>query len=150
MNVSADQQPVFDIDSLRRLEGVYNARLAHDPGDHVARMHLAWCLFMQALHESGQQSVIVALFSPDDELDERTMKRIRSVLDRDARRMLRECVRHSVTVMQLSTDPRDKRDAQNLQSLVRLTGGFPTIEEAEGNGSRILKSVARELLNPQD
>src|SRR5260221_13074768 len=111
MNVSADPQPVFDIDGLRRVESVYCARLAQDPGDHVARMHLAWCLFMQALHESGQQSVIAALFSQDDHLDKRTMKRIRSVLDRDAQRMLRDCLRHSVTVMQLSTDPRDKRDA---------------------------------------
>jgi hypothetical protein len=150
MSVAVESQPVFDIESLRRVEGVYNARLAHDPGDHGARMHLAWCLFMQALHECGQQSVIAALFSPDDQLDARTIKRIRSVLDRDAKRMLRECLRHSVTVIQLSTDPREQRDAQNLQALVRLSGGDPTVQEAEGDGRRIMKSVARELINPQD
>ena len=141
------QPQAFSLESLKHVEHVYRQQLVADPGDMMARISLAWCLFMQALHRAGQESIVAELAVASEGQGEELNSAIRSILDEDADNLLKECMRQTITVMQLSSDPQDHTDAEKLQALIKLSGGGKAVSEAQAEGANILAEVTRQILN---
>jgi len=146
----SQQPPAFALESLKRVELVYRQQLVADPADMMARISLAWCLFMQALHRAGQESVLTELATASESEGGELGCAIQSILHEDADELLKECMRQTITVMQLSADPQDHTDVVKLQELIKLSGGGKAVSEAEAEGATILAQVTREILNERD
>lgn len=134
-------RPVIDISALKRVEEVYRSRLQQEPGDLTARTGLAWCLFSQALHQAGKESVLDRL-APESSGDEAA----RAAADPDARRVLKECLRQTVAVLQLSRTPAEQEEAERLQDLIRASAGDEAVSEVEQEASRMLAELAQAVL----
>lgn len=133
------------VDALRRVERIYRKQLVDEPGDTVARVSLAWCLFMQALHRAGQESTVTPVLElavPPEPVDGDPQKS-----DRDSAVLLQDCLKQALAVLQLSPDPRDRSDVERLQSLVKLSGGDALLADAEEQSRRILTQLTREMMN---
>jgi hypothetical protein len=141
-----DIQEVFDPDVLKRLERSYRRHLAKKPEDMGARINLAWCLFMQALHQAGQESILRIFREVDTGTDSQRGNRIRTDLDTDALQLLKECLQQMHTVQQLSLHARERVDVEKLQALIRLSGGERAVVEAEKETLRALIKLAQEIL----
>lgn len=135
----------FEIDSLKRVEQVYRQRLTDDPADMRARTGLAWCLFMQALYQAGQERVLAAL-AEDGTAPEALEEQFQAVPDTDSRDLLRDALRQTIAVSQLSGDPAAQSEVERLQDLVRLSGESQALSEAEEEASRILTEITRAIL----
>jgi hypothetical protein len=151
--------PVFDMDTLSQTEEAYSARLEQEPGDTGARLSLAWCLIIKALHRAGEEKIVARLVSAVDGLDEETSRQIQAALapeatleqpERDARALLKSSLHQAVMVVQLSRDPREKRDAEKLRALVHLSGGRQMIQESDDEAKRVLEEITQALLNGWD
>lgn len=142
-------EPAFPSDALKRVEAIYRRQLAEDPADPVARVSLAWCLFMQALLRAGQESVLEALVDATEGRRASFEETMRSVLDQNAADLLEDCLRQTMTVKQLTSDPEAQVSAERILSLVRLSGGGPALNAAEDRAARILNDVTREVLGQQ-
>src|SRR5262249_2033616 len=59
--------PVFNMEAIRRRETVFRDRLANEPGDMSARINLAWCLFLHALYQAGQESILADLIATNQD-----------------------------------------------------------------------------------
>lgn len=133
------------LEALIQVEASCRSRLASEPADVAARKKLAWCLFILALHQAGQETLIQILPSevetvPHSATDSEQFR------GRDARQLLRECLRQTVAVRQLTTDAQDLLEIDRLQSLVRLSGGEAELTEAEREARSALAKMAHELL----
>ncbi|MBI3911301.1 MAG: hypothetical protein HY320_10255 [Armatimonadetes bacterium] len=137
---------VVEWQSLKRVEGLYRQRLENDPTDMIARISLAWCLLMLALHQAGRESILMGLLETTGDQDELLANRIRSILDQDAYDLLRDSLRQALTVRQLSLNPQDQTDAAKLQELIELSGGSEAVSEAEAEAAEILAAVTRDIL----
>ncbi len=131
---------VFETDALLRVEQVYRRRLQADPSDLPARTGLAWCLFMQALHQAGQERVLAAL-SPESE-----PRAAAAPAGKLASDLLRDCLKQAMTVMQLSGDPVQQSEVGRLATLVRLSGGEEAVTAAEHEAAAVLAEVTRAVL----
>lgn len=143
-------EPAFDAASLKRVEQVYRKQLTDDPADPVARISLAWCLFMQALLRAGQESVLEALVERSEGPDESVDTTRRTIVDQNAAELLEDCLRQTMTVKQLSADPAAHLGAERLLALVKLSGGDSALNAAEEEAARILNEVTREVLGRQE
>jgi hypothetical protein len=142
-------ESAFSADALKRVEEVYRKQLAADPADTVARISLAWCLFMQALLRAGQESVLAALVDASEGKDEQLSRAIRTILEQNAAELLDDCLRQTMTVKQLSSDPDAHVSAERIQTLVQLSGRGDAVSAAEDEAARILNEVTREVLSRQ-
>lgn len=141
----ACEDRALNVDALWRVERIYRKQLAEEPANTVARVSLAWCLFMQALHRAGQESAVgpvLELALPAEPLAGEGASS-----DRDSAVLLQECLRQALAVLQLSPDPRDHSDVERLQALVKLTGGSEMLADAEEQSRRILAQLTREMMN---
>jgi hypothetical protein len=127
-----NRQPPIDRTALKQAEKTYRKRLGEEPGDTGARLRLAWCLVLQAFYRAGQESLPAA--PPDG----------------DARDLLKDGLQQTVTVTQLSADPREHREVETLRALVRLSGAEPLVLEAEERAARILSELTRALRDSRD
>lgn len=141
---------LFDMDVMTRLERIYRRRLAEEPGDMDARVGLAWCLFIQALYQDGQQSMLTALVAAGDGKEEQASVVIRSIAERDASHLLKDCLKQALTVQQLSPHPQDRSEVEKLQALVKLSGAGRAVIEAEDENARILAEITREIIHGPD
>ena len=141
MNSDCD---VFVPEALLRVEEVYRRRLDVEPSDMVARVSLAWCLFMRALHRAGQESVIqaITITGRTEPAEDSSPPSIGT----DAGSILKDCLHQTIAVLQLSGNPQDRTAVRRLQSLVRLSGGEKAVSDAEEEAARILYAVTREIL----
>jgi hypothetical protein len=139
-------QEVFDPDALQRLERRYRRHLAKKPEDMGARINLAWCLFMQALHQAGRESILRTAREVDEGADSQRGGRLSAVLNADALQLLKACLQQMHTVQQLSLQARDRVDVEKLQALIRLSGGERAVAEAEQETLRALVTLAYEIL----
>jgi hypothetical protein len=143
-------EPAFHSHALKRVEEIYRRQLTDDPSDMVARISLAWCLFMQSLLRAGQESVLEALVDATEGREEPLEETMRSVLDQNATQLLEDCLRQTMTVKQLSGDPEAHVSAEKILSLVRLSGGGNALTSAEDQAARVLNEVTREVLGEQE
>jgi hypothetical protein len=140
----------FNAEALKRVEQIYRKQLAADPADTVARISLAWCLFMQSLLRAGQESVLSALVDASEGQEEQLSQTIRTILEQNAAELLEDCLRQTMTVKQLSSDPEAQLSVEKIQALVQLSGGGEAVTAAEDQAARILNEVTREVLKGQE
>ena len=141
-------EPAFDAVSLKHVEHLYRSQLAEDPADPLARVSLAWCLFMQALLRAGQESVLQALVERGTAAEELSLEPAVTAAQADpgAGELLEDCLRQTMAVKQISADPQVQRSAERLLALVRLSGGSPALTAAEEAAARILGDVTGQVL----
>jgi hypothetical protein len=136
-----NQLTIVEPEALARAEFVYRQHLAHEPDDAVARLSLAWCLFMQALHQAGRESALAG--TPRDERGGEEFP-LQPVVNVQARQVLLDCLRQTTAVTHLSRRAQDHRDVEKLRALVRLCNGDAVMSEAEAEAVQILEQLARE------
>lgn len=134
----------IEMAALKRAEHLYRTRLANQPDDCAARVKLAWCLFMQALYRAGQESMLKALFSTEEE-SLTHHARIRNVWEQDANDLLQDCLFQTGMVMQLTSDPQCRAEIQRLEALVKLIGCEQAVAYAHENSSRVLGEMLQEV-----
>lgn len=139
-------EPAFHSDALKRVEAVYRRQLTQDPADAVARVGLAWCLFMLALLQAGQESVVEALLDPTAGEHPPVEETAPAALGPNAAELLEDCLRQTLTVKQLTSNAEARVSAERILSLVRLSGGGRALGAAEERAARVLNDVAREVL----
>jgi hypothetical protein len=143
-------EPAFHSDALKRLECIYRRQLADDPAEPVARISLAWCLLMQSLLRAGQESVLEALVEATEGREESLDQTMNAVLDQNAAQLLEDCLRQTMAVKQLSSDPEAHVSAEKILSLVRLSGAGSALNSAEDQAKKILSEVTREVLGEHE
>lgn len=143
-----NSHPVVDTDALARVERLYRDLLSAQPCDNLARLRLAWCLLLQALHQAGRESAVNELLhlSPGDSLD----ASYAAPPGRDAQTLLRECLRQTITVRHLSPAQTETSEAEHLQSLASLSGSGQSLLEAEQEALEALQRLARDISHWDD
>ena len=135
---------------MRRLEKLYLKRLDEEPADMDARVGLAWCLFAQALYRAGQESSLPGMAAVGDGSSLQADSPALILSEKSARLLLKDCLRHALTVEQLSPSPQDQLEVEKLQALVKLAGAGYLVLEAEDESDRILAEITREILYGPD
>lgn len=141
-----DSQHLVDPEALRRMEAVCRARVLADPMDTLVRGRLAWCLFLQAVHQAGQESILEQLGLTTLEVD--AVRIPESLADRQAQELLDECLRHTEAVLHLSAPGQQRTEMERLLGLARLSVGEPAFIAAEQKAHRILDTLIRDLNRP--
>ena len=136
----------IEMASLKRAETIYRSRLVNTPENTETRIKLAWCLFMQALYRAGQESMLAALISNDEDNQSDLSQRSKFIWDQDAGELINDCLQQTSTVLQLSASSKERLDANRLQSLVKMSGGEQAVAQAREASSRLLGEVLQELL----
>jgi len=112
-----------------------------------ARTNLAWCLFMQTLHQSGRESVFASLAESGVEVTSECQAPGQSSRRSGASDLLGDCLRQLTAVTQLSRSRDDQRDVEKLRGLVRLAGGEEAVVEAQVEAVRILQEITRDIFH---
>jgi hypothetical protein len=127
---------------LQEAEAAYRFILIREPDNMDVRVNLAWCLLLQALYQSGKETVIAergdAKQAGDDPNTDITP-------GPDAGHLLQECLRHSMTVKHLSARASNQMDMEKLEALVRLAGGKDLLVSSEENGARIIDNIVNAI-----
>ena len=134
---------LLDIAGLHIAEAGYRECLQTQPDNTAARLNLAWCLFVQALHRGGIESVCMV------EADQPVMAPIkcsRATGERNSSALLQECLGHAFMVRNLSVGRKDIQDAQRLQALVRLSGLQDAAKSAEAQSMDWLIALSCEIM----
>jgi hypothetical protein len=153
---------LFDIHAIERAAKGYCERLQDEPGDMSARVSLAWCCFMQALHHSGEQHVLATLSGQAAGTGagrvESTLHSL--VIDRGDRpaetgsdragELLKACLRQTVTVIHLSSNAEEQRDMAKLRDLVRWGGAGEYVDQAEREAVQILYALTLAILRRKE
>jgi len=139
---------VVDLSPVQRVENLYRQRLLEDPCDTLARNRLAWCLFMQALHQAGRESVQSRVPSTEAMEQAADWNCAAASPEREAEDLLRDCLRQASTVLVLSQSQQEHQDVENLQGLARLSCGALPGGQAEGWVEQILERLARDVVEP--
>ncbi len=134
------------IEALKRKEQLIRDRLANEPGDMEARTNLAWCLLMMAVYQAGQENVLGKLMLARHGIKAKTSRKLWSALDQGSHDTLKDCLRQTYIVTQLSADPRACTDVARLQALVKLMGAEELVSEAEQEAARILEELTQGIL----
>lgn len=146
------QSNVFDASALKTAEKAYRSELCRKPDDMDTRANLAWCLLLQALYQSGQETRVSAYRRSSEEV-EGAEALAGACAERDARTLLQESLRHSFMVRHLSTYRPAQMAMEKLASLVELAGGAEQLVEAEQQAARIrdnICAVCRQLSETAD
>jgi hypothetical protein len=134
-----------NLDAIRRVEQVYRGRLRADPSDTLARVRLAWCLFAQAMHEAGQESVYEALRSRQPPTAKELEELGLPSSERGATSLLDDCLRQSYAALHLTASKREQEGAEELQALARLVSGEAPLARAEGWANDIVTALTADL-----
>jgi hypothetical protein len=132
--------PVFDRIFLDRAEHTYRQQLVAHPEDTDLRLRLAWCLFMQALYQAGQEAAISAGASDPGQSSE-------CLSERDSQNLLKDCLQQTYTVMHVGAQSGERPDVEKIQELVRLSGTSEVLLQAQDRATFILTKLAGEILN---
>jgi hypothetical protein len=132
------------IDSLITQARGYRRQVNHEPLDMRARANLAWCLFLQAMHESGREHLLSALRERGAMAEMPSDGAFR--LSGDARQLLRECLTQMRAVYELSHDPLDRADVERLRELVSISGAEAALCDADAEAARWLAEMAQAIL----
>ena len=104
------------------LESSYRDDLIRDPSDTRARLRLSWCLFVQAVHAAGRESLLKEMSETDRDLSERLPQFLLSLSGDQVDGLLRDCLRQTTAVMHLSRDQSERSDVEVLHTLIKLAG----------------------------
>jgi hypothetical protein len=119
----------FNTASLKQAEKTFRERLLTQPDNMEARLNLAWCLFIQAVHQSGQE---MALLNPVPEYDRTAISSADSESKADsALSLLQDCLCQTYTIKHLSLSSEDHKAIERLQVLFALCGAQEQAVHAE-------------------
>lgn len=130
---SAD--PVFNIFALEETERSCLGCIEEDPSDSNARLRLAWCLVIFSLYRSGQESII------KDQLNAEVYP-----AGRTAKSLLEEGLLQATIVSDISTDPDEKQEVENLKMLVQISGAKDTLAKASADSNAVFQKLTYLLL----
>jgi hypothetical protein len=137
----------IELSALQRAEENYRNLLVEQPDNLAMRTGLAWCLFMQALHQSGQETVIHAeLRERQAEFPPRNVA-MKVMTERNARVLLRDCLEQTCIVINLSANKEDNLEVMKLQTLVKLSGLTSEVELSEAQSMRRLDELTWAIKN---
>lgn len=129
-----------DAEALRRVENFCRSRILQDPCDTLPRGTLAWCLFLQALHQAGRESVLNLL--PDLTLwPEGEQEPFEPQSERGAEQLLAECLRLTEIALSLTEPGELRTEMERLRSLARLSAGEQPVYRAEQQMQQILHTL---------
>ena len=109
------QSSIFDPHGLKEAEEAYRFVLRREPDNMDTRINLAWCLLLQAVYQSGQETMLAEQNDSTAEACHKTNPPSLSP-GPDARHLLQECLRHSLTVRHLSARTSDQVDVEKLEA----------------------------------
>ena len=139
---------LFDLCALQRAEANYKECLLTQPDNLAVRLSLAWCLFIQALHQSGQETAIISNNLPYEQAVPPAQDT--PVKVRDAQALLQDCLQHLYNVKHLSIDEEDRSGVERLQTLVELAGAKGPSISAETQSLQRLIELAWEIRHSAD
>jgi len=131
---------IFDPHSLKEAETAYRFVLVQEPDNMDVRVNLAWCLLLQAVYQSGQETGIAERRGRENDANPTTAG-AELTPGPDAGHLLKECLRHSLTVKHLSAQTSNQLDMEKLEALVLLAGGKELLQSSEENGVRIIDNI---------
>jgi hypothetical protein len=141
----SEKPAAFELDALVRAEAACRRRIAASPDDMDARLRLAWCLLMRALHRSGQQSALAGIAGGDDARLDSLLAHLEAVPGVSAGRLVDESLHQAFAVEHLTQDPREVADVRQLQALIALSGGGQMVSDAQDRASAVLHRLARDI-----
>jgi hypothetical protein len=147
--VLGKQNGAIKIEALRRAECSYRDTLTTDPADTGTRLRLAWCLFVQAVHQAGRESILETI-TCESVGAEVLPGVIRSIQETDVDHLLQDCLRQTTTVMQLSRRPHERTDVEMLQLLVKLAGAEQWAADADKEAHLRLRDITKALILDTD
>ncbi len=147
--VFVKQNGAIKIEALRRAEFLYRDTLVADPADTGTRLRLAWCLFVQAMHQAGRESILETI-TCDSEGADLLPGVIQSIQETDVDHLLQDCLRQTTTVMQLSRRPHERTDVEMLQMLVKLAGAEQWADDADKEAHLRLRDITKALILDTD
>jgi hypothetical protein len=133
---------LVDSEALSRLEQVCRDMVLRDPCDTLARARLAWCLFLQGVHQAGQESILEGLVG---ETDAPVLSGGLPPANREAHQLLDECLRQTETVLHLALSGRERSEMEHLRYLTRLCVGDQPVAAAELKLQRILQRLLQDV-----
>ncbi len=142
----AVRESIFNLDGLKQAESGFRERLAAQPDDMRTRVNLAWCLFIRALHQAGQESMLAALAAAEHPGEPVSVGRAKITFDTNSEELIQDSLRQAFTVRQLSMQSEECSAAEQLQALVRLSGGAEAVCTAAEDAVRILAEITWEVI----
>lgn len=133
------------IDMIKVQERGYRRRVDHEPMDICARVNLAWCLLLEAMHQAGRENLLAVLRERGAVADIPNDGGFR--LDSDAQNLLRECLKQMCAVCELTRDPRDIAEVERMRYLVTISGAEAALREADDEAARWLMEMAKAILS---
>jgi hypothetical protein len=147
----------IDVNALRGEEQQLVTRLATQPMDMDTRIDLAWCLFLQAVHQAGSEAAcgrrshlgvptIASCNVPSNGSSKQTtgFDPVPS-LDRRAENLLHECIRHRFVVSRLCRDREILAQAETIGLLLKRFGAEALVRELETGSEQLLRKLCSEL-----
>jgi hypothetical protein len=139
-----DEGAGIDIGAVHHIELACRDQLEHTPENCEARLRLAWCLFLEAVHEAGRVRGVSAVVR--EMKDRGAQARAPGEPVREPDRLLRECLKHATAVRQLSPDPNDHVMVEQIRTLLVESGQGDAVRAAQAEGDRILKELTDAIL----
>ncbi len=136
----------IDIVWLAETEAACRRRLRDRPDDLAARMRLAWCLFVHATHQAGEERLLSEMLSNGERPAAPARAAPRAARDHDAVHLLDDCLRQVNIVAELSASPEHRADAQKLRGLVQLATGGHGMSLVEEQAARALQELLQAIL----
>ena len=136
---------VCDIEILHQKNIQYRQQIREDPGNLELRLGLAWCLFIQALHQAGRESILTGTSAVDEVGAAATVRRSTCLFDQDAYQLLKSSLHETFTVMQLSVDTQGNEDVAKLHALIQLSGANAAFDEAQAEAMRVFTRLLHDI-----
>jgi hypothetical protein len=136
----------FEPTDLKRAEDTYREQLRSEPDDLALRLSLAWCLFMQALHRSGQEAVFTYTQHACTDASAAVTPTDSATADRSANALLKDCLQQTYTIKHLSLREEERLEVARLHALVEMAGAQDLVIGAEVKSVQRLVALAREAM----
>jgi hypothetical protein len=138
----------FDSGDLKHAETIYREQLRTTPEDMALRLSLAWCLFMQALHRSGQEAVLA--YSTLAINGAAMVGTATGATERSANTLLKDCLQQTYAIKHLTLQDEQRLEVARLHALVELAGAQELSVGAEEQSVQRLVALAREAMRTAD
>ena len=134
----------IDLASLQRAEDRFRKKLQSQPDNTSTRLNLAWCLFMQAEHCSGKESVLPLA---SEHLPDALNPDVNTESHRNSQSLLHEFLGHICIAKNLCIHKSDFMDASRLQTLVNLSGLQDAARQVEDQSTERLYRLSWEIMH---
>lgn len=139
----SESSSVFDMNALQCSESTCREQLTLSPDNMDRRLRLAWCLFLQSLHQDAQEEGTRSHLA--DAQPSTPCCPVPALRHRSAQILLEECLHQTYTVMHLSVQPQVRSDVEKLHALVRLVGAQGVLLQAEERANHLRSEMARAI-----